>query len=385
MDGQPDATLVAQALAGDKGAFGLLIERHQAMAGRVASGMVTPQETARELTQEALLQAYLSLDRLRDGGRFQSWLFGIVLNVCRSYLRARRIGPMSLEALAGGLRLAEELLPGVEPGPQEVAEARELHGIVLSAVGALSPKNRAATLMFYYKQLSVREIAAALGVSMAAVKGRLHKSRRELRESLLPVYVETYGSITERKEGVKPMVKVTIADVVPAESRGLHVVVLHDQAGRRVLPIYVQVIEATSIAMGLRDVEMPRPLSPHFAARILEASGAKLEEVRVQDLKDTTFYAVARLRIGDHAREIDARPSDAIALAVLTGSPIYVAEEVMEKAGKDIPEDMAEASPRGRGIDAIAEHLSQTFALPQHHDMMEYVFGTEAEESEHSH
>ena len=53
MDGQPEATLVAKALAGDKGAFGLLIERHQAMAGLVASGMVAERETARELTQEA--------------------------------------------------------------------------------------------------------------------------------------------------------------------------------------------------------------------------------------------------------------------------------------------------------------------------------------------
>ncbi len=183
------------------------------------------------------------------------------------------------------------------------------------------------------------------------------------------------------------MVKVTIADVVPEPGgrRGLHAVVLHDEKGQRILPIYMGEMEATSIAVGLRDVEMPRPLSAHFAARILEASGAELEEARVQELRGETFYGVAKLRIGNDVRDIDARPSDAIALAVLTGSPIYVAEEVMEKAGQDIPEDMGEASPRGRGIDAITEHLSKTWAMPQHQDIMAYVLGSEEEESEHSH
>ena len=187
MDDRSDAELVVVAKAGDREAFGQLLGRHEQMGLRVARGVVRDDDTARELAQEAILQAYLSLDRLRDGSRFQSWLYGIVLNVCRSHFRDQKGAALSLEAMAGGVRFEALRLTGVEPGPAEVAEAKELHKAVLDAVAGLSPKNRAATLLFYYEQLTVREVAATLGLSVVAVKGRLHKSRAQLREVLLPL------------------------------------------------------------------------------------------------------------------------------------------------------------------------------------------------------
>ena len=104
MADKTDAELVALARSGDKNAFGHLIERYQQMARRVAIGVVRQVDLARELANETMLQAYLSLDRLRDDRRFQSWLYGIVLNVCRSYFRDQRSSLLSLEAIAGGLR-----------------------------------------------------------------------------------------------------------------------------------------------------------------------------------------------------------------------------------------------------------------------------------------
>ncbi len=104
MHEREDAGLVSLARSGDKDAFGLLIERYHQMARRVAAGVVADGGVARELAQEAMLQAYLSLDRLRDPERFQSWLYGIVLNVCRGYLRDRDTSFLSLEALACGSR-----------------------------------------------------------------------------------------------------------------------------------------------------------------------------------------------------------------------------------------------------------------------------------------
>ena len=83
------------------GAFGALAERHQGMARRVAAIVLRQPEAAREMANEAMLQAYLSLDRLRDPDRFQSWLHGIVLNVCRGHLRDQRRAPLSLEEMAG--------------------------------------------------------------------------------------------------------------------------------------------------------------------------------------------------------------------------------------------------------------------------------------------
>ena len=367
-----DPELVALARSGDKDAFGHLIERYQQMARRVAMGVVRHEDDARELAQEALLQAYLSLDRLRDDGRFESWLYGIVLNVCRSYLRDQKTNLLSLEALAGGLRFEAVSFTGVEPDPQEVAEAQELHRTVFNAVGGLSPKNRAATLLFYYEQLSVREIAATLGISVAAVKGRLHKSRGQLREHLLPLVSESspFESPERRR---RAMVKVTIADVMQTHG-SLHMVALFDEPGGRVLPIYMREQEATSIAMGLREYQTPRPLTQSFMASVLEAVGGELEEVRVEELKGDTFYAVAKVRSGDRVREVDARPSDTIGLAVLTGSPIYVADEVMEKAGQDVSEELAGAKPRGKGIDDIVDVVSKT-SVKSHHEMMGYLFG----------
>jgi len=78
-------------------------------------------------------------------------------------------------------------------------------------------------------------------------------------------------------------------------------------------------------------------MTMNFVASILEASGAKLEEVRIETLKDDIFYATARIRSGDTLHEIDARPSDAIALAVVANTPIFVADEIFDACGTAIP------------------------------------------------
>ena len=366
MDEKGDAGLVDLARYGDKAAFGLLIERYHRMARRVAAGVVADDEVARALAQEAMLQAYLSLDRLRDAERFQGWLYGIVLNVCRSYLRDRDTSFLSLEALTGGLRFEAVSLAGVEPDPQEVAEAQELHRTVLRAVESLSPRNRAATLLFYYDQLSVREIAATLGASIAAVKVRLHRSREQLRELLLPAYADMAGPIPHEREGNK-MVKVTIADIAPREGKDpttgentrLHVVILLDREGGRVLPIWIGPSEGIAIALGLKDYPVPRPLTHAFLANVIDAIGATVEEVRVDALREDTFYAVVKLRSGKTVRELDARPSDALALAVLTGSPIYAAEEVIEKAGAKLEGEIGEKRPLQKGIGQIFKDMDE--------------------------
>ena len=101
-DRTSDAELVAMARSRDREAFGVLVERHQPMAQRVAFGVVGQGSIAAELANEAMLQAYLSLDRLRDAATFQSWIHGIVLNVCRSYIRDRKKAPLSYEEVMGG-------------------------------------------------------------------------------------------------------------------------------------------------------------------------------------------------------------------------------------------------------------------------------------------
>ena len=88
------------AQAGDADAFSQLIERTRVIALALAFRLIANPETVRDVIQEAMLQAFLSLDRLRDTTRFKSWFYGIVLNLCRTWLRQQHTRTLSLEALA---------------------------------------------------------------------------------------------------------------------------------------------------------------------------------------------------------------------------------------------------------------------------------------------
>jgi RNA polymerase sigma factor (sigma-70 family) len=343
IDNMADAELVALARSGDKSAFGQLIERYQQMVKRIALGMIANEDIARELAQEAILQAYLSLDHLRDNTRFKSWLYGITLNICKSYIREQKTDPYSLEALMGGMRCDVINLSLAALDPEEAAEERELHRLVLNAVQTLSPKERAATLLFYYEQLTLQEIAAILEVSVVAVKGRLHRARKQLREQLSAVYADLrdvqYATSSEQRR--KTMIKVNIVDVINLigqQGQSRCTVVLLDEPGRRAVPIWIGQSEGVTISMILHKNLMPRPMTINFTASILAATGSALEEVRIETLKEDVFYAVAKIRSGNTTQELDARPSDALALALLMDSPVYIAEEVLEKCGIALPE-----------------------------------------------
>ena len=154
MDRMSDADLVVLARSGDRDAFGELAERYASMARRVTYRIIPHPDAVQEIAQEAIVQAYLSVDRLRNPHRFQSWLYGIVLNLCRRYLRDRKPDRMlSYESILGGVAGGDLPMSDSEPGPQEIAEAREMARAVRNAVDMLSPSNRAATLMYYFDQL----------------------------------------------------------------------------------------------------------------------------------------------------------------------------------------------------------------------------------------
>jgi RNA polymerase sigma factor (sigma-70 family) len=370
MNDLSDQDLVRRALAGDKDAFGQLAERSQDIATRIALRMVANEDTALEIVQEALLEAYLSLDRLRDAGRFRSWLVGIVLNLCRSHLREQqkldekvnRFGRDVLDLLHDNANA---------PDPQEVAEERDIHRLVLSAVEDLVPAQRDAALMFYYEFLSIQEIAAISGISSSLVKVRLHRARSRLRDRLVPQLPEmgVYQTSQPRR---KKMIEVRIVDVVKQGDKT--VVFLLDEQGKRVLPIWIGFFEGASIVTGLRGFATSRPMTFNFVAKLLDAAGARLEEARIQAIKGDVFYGVAKIHTGDEVQEVDARPSDVLALAVRTGSPIFVTEEVLQHAGKAIvdgaglPADLGEAKdmplPTGEGMDAILKEVEETLRWP---------------------
>ena len=108
------------------------------------------------------------------------------------------------------------------------------------------------------------------------------------------------------------------------------IVILRDPDNRLHLPIWIGLLEATSMATELEGIKMARPMTHDFLRTTIGELGAIVEWVEVTELKDNTYFALVYLRAGDRQLTIDARPSDAISLALRTKSPIYVAKQVLE-------------------------------------------------------
>ena len=200
MSKQSDTELIFLARQGDTAAFGQLVLRYQSIAQYIANRMIGNEDLAQELVQDAMLQAYISLKKLRDPKCFKSWLIGIVLNVCRSDLRRRRkVILFSLETAIEDLGTEPLSIDRSSPNPQQVIEQKERYTTLLQAIDTLSRRNRLAILLFYQEQLSLKEVANRLDISVGAVKGRLHKSRHQLRKQLLPLQNQIQSTLLQEK------------------------------------------------------------------------------------------------------------------------------------------------------------------------------------------
>jgi len=114
------------------------------------------------------------------------------------------------------------------------------------------------------------------------------------------------------------------------------IVLLREVEGERYLPIWIGAVEATAIAFAQQGVVPPRPLTHDLMRDLLVALGAKLRAVRITEMRDNVFYAEL---VFEDGREVSARPSNAIALALRTGTTIFGADSVLEEAGIEIPHE----------------------------------------------
>ena len=140
------------------------------------------------------------------------------------------------------------------------------------------------------------------------------------------------------------------SDLIPMSIKGLMldpmsnspIVVLKDDDEKLFLPIWVGIFEANAIALQLENITTPRPMTHDLLREMIQRLDARVTRIVINDLKDATFYAQIRLMIhrgtGDQMLEIDARPSDAIALALRTEAPIFVAQSVLDQAQTITPE-----------------------------------------------
>ncbi|HEY3729134.1 MAG TPA: bifunctional nuclease domain-containing protein [Solirubrobacteraceae bacterium] len=333
MEAPSDQRLVRAARSGDGPAFARLVSRHYPVLLASCQRMLADIDLARDAAQEAALRAMLGLDQLRDDAHFGSWLVGIGINVCRGLLAAGR-RQVSLEALRDGGQLAEPAADGDEP--VELIAAGELTVRVHEAIAALPAGQRQAVALFYIGGLTQSEAARELGTRPGAIKTRLHKARRSLRASLTDTYQE-YIKMTDQ---TPQLISMRVAELrrTPADEAGVeqHIVFLEDEQARR-MPIWIGQAEATAMALILEQVELPRPGVYQFAASLLAGGGGRPREVRVTELTESIFYA--QVILSDDTR-IDARPSDALTLALVTDVPIYAAASVLERAEKTTRSDL---------------------------------------------
>jgi bifunctional DNase/RNase len=128
------------------------------------------------------------------------------------------------------------------------------------------------------------------------------------------------------------LIEMSIKGLMVDPMAGTPIVILKDKQGERVLPIWVGVPEANAIALQIENVSTPRPMTHDLLRNIITDLEGRVDRVVVSDLRDNTYFAVIHLTVRGERVAVDARPSDAIALALRTRSPILVEEAVIESA-----------------------------------------------------
>ncbi len=118
-------------------------------------------------------------------------------------------------------------------------------------------------------------------------------------------------------------------------SSSVPIVILRSEEHSRILPIWIGIFEANAIALKLEGIEPPRPMTHDLLVNMLGNVNCTIARVAINDLVDNTFFAQIFVQVDSEERIVDSRPSDAIALALRAGVPIYVAETVLDKAKAD--------------------------------------------------
>ncbi|MHB1508533.1 MAG: bifunctional nuclease family protein [Acidimicrobiales bacterium] len=152
------------------------------------------------------------------------------------------------------------------------------------------------------------------------------------------------------------MVEVRLSRVRVDLTSSTPVVLLQETEGaHRSLPIFIGPPEAASIALALQGVEPPRPMTHDLMALLLDALGVRLLRVVVTELRESTFYAELQIRAGERDLAVSCRPSDGIALAARTHSPLYVADDLMDAEGLVIEPDEDDVREAGTPEELVDE------------------------------
>ena len=370
-----DGHLVRQARAGRASALAVLISRHWSIVHKLLARATGNWIEAEDLAQETVLQAATRLSDLHEPERFGPWLYTIALNRARLWWRRRRTSrvPQSLEALlASAPAVVEPHLAGESTSPEAAWEAADLARTIGRALSALPKPQQQAILAHYVEGLTYGEIAAMLSVPPSTVRSRLQHARERLRRELVPLVAEGYAefarppyapsSRTRARRLAMTYVEMMVDSVRVAG--GGRPGVRHEPAARAVvlkrvdspaaddgapakpdkqyLAVVVAPYELDVIAVA-RQPATPRPLTHRLMLELMPLPGrATIQEVRLTEVQDDMLSSAIVLKLGRRTKQVEARPTDAIVLALQAEVPIYAHTAVLEQAGITSPDSWEE-------------------------------------------
>jgi RNA polymerase sigma-70 factor, ECF subfamily len=189
---EKDPTLIAAAERGRNQAFEILASRHQGRILRVALRFTRNREDAEDIVQQSFQKAFLHLQRFKGNSSFSTWLTRITINEALMWLRRRRTSPeVPIEQSSAENETAPALeFPDAGPSPEDSCLQRERKRILSHLLNKLTPGLRAAIELREIGELSTQETAGVMGLSVAAVKGRVFHARKKLR-AMLKRYVHS--------------------------------------------------------------------------------------------------------------------------------------------------------------------------------------------------
>ncbi len=149
-------------------------------------------------------------------------------------------------------------------------------------------------------------------------------------------------------------IEMTIKGLMVDPITNMPIIILRDKDGQKVLPIWVGIFEANAIALQIENVSTPRPMTHDLLKNIISDLDGRVQKIVVCDLKDNTFFALIHIVVNGHAVAVDARPSDAIALALRAKAPIFVEDSVIENARTlDITADKADSDRLQKWLESL--------------------------------
>lgn len=168
--------IIKQCLDGQNDQYAVLVDRYKAMVYNIAYRMLGDAEAAKDMAQESFISAYAALDDFRHGSKFSSWLYRIVVNRCKDYLKAER-EKVPVDEIS-------DVIPAGARTPEQAASSHQTGDAVQKALDALPMEYRDVIVLKHIEELDYREIADILGVGVGALKVRAHRGREMLKELL---------------------------------------------------------------------------------------------------------------------------------------------------------------------------------------------------------